>query len=559
MDLRTFEIKASCIASDEVLYEHIRLALERNLPLMEEKEPNDLTAVLVGSGPSVKTQLESIRKDKLEGRTIIAIKDAHDWLLDNGIMPDYAVAVDPQEHRWNCFTKKSPFVHYMIASQCHPAMFEHLDGMNITLWHLYIREGQTYPPDSLLVTGGTTTGLRAITLFYSQGFRNFKLYGYDSCLQDKTLRITGTQHDKAPIEIYIGSNKKRFLTTAEMAAQANEFQMICQVMPDIRVSSYGEGVITAILEERAKFKVNNFASFIHGGGESMASFRYRCRIPSEQLGSYVNNQWAQVVIFAKPSLADIDVAKMVKADGRKVIADFCDDHFNEPHYLEMAQLADVLTCPTKAMAIRIGDMTGKEAVVIPDPYEFPLVAPHCNGTNLLWFGHGVNYPSLQKILPELEAYTLRIVSNIPGTIPWSPEIMPGEFAQADIVIIPETQAYKSPNRAVESIRQGCFVVAEPHPSLNDIPGIWVGNIKEGIEWARQNPQLANERILIAQEWTERISPERVGNVWKMLIQELSSTLVVPSNAGPDGQISTSLKEMSPPICASSHSVMTMPM
>ena len=556
MDLRTFEIKANCIFPDEVLFEHIRLALKRNLPLMQEYAKHEGTAILVGSGPSVETQLESIRKRKKEGYPIIAIKDAHDWLLENGIVPDYAVAVDPQEHRWNCFTRKNERVHYMIASQCHPAMFDHLDGMNVTLWHLYFKDGQTYPPDSLLVTGGTTTGLRAITLFYSQGYRKFELYGYDSCLQGNTLRITGKQHDKPPIEIYIGSSKKRFLTTAEMAAQANEFQMICTVMPGLEVTSHGEGVITTILEERAKFKKNDFASFIHSGGESAASFRYRARIPSEQLGTYVNNLWAKVVIFAKPTESDLDSAKVAKANGRKVIADFCDDHFDKPHYHEMAQLADAITCPTEAMAIRIEDMTGRKAKIIPDPFEYPLLAPHCRGVNLLWFGHGLNYPGLQKILPELESYPLRIVSNIPGTIMWAPEIMPAEFAQADIVIIPETQAYKSPNRAVEAIRQGCFVVAESHPSLYKAP-VWIGNIKEGIEWARQNPQLANAMTLRAQEWAEQFSPERVANAWKTLIQELSSTSAADSSAGMDGLTSILPKGISPPICEASPSMTTM--
>ena len=183
MDLNRLKIKANCVMSDDELYEHIRLSLARGLPLHEEAPIHNRTAVLVGSGPSANGQIESIRKHSWRrnlGDTLVAVKDAHDWLIANEIVPEYAVAVDPQEHRWNCFTRKTPDVKYLIASQCHPAMFDHLAGLRVTLWHLYIREGQTYPPDSLLVTGGTTTGLRAINLFYSLGYRKFKLYGFDS-------------------------------------------------------------------------------------------------------------------------------------------------------------------------------------------------------------------------------------------------------------------------------------------------------------------------------------------------------------------------------------------
>jgi uncharacterized Rossmann fold enzyme len=537
MDLNPLRLKTNCIASDEVLYEHMRSAMQRCLPLHAEAEPHDKTAVLVGSGPSVKDQLESIRKHT---GTIIAVKDAHDWLIENGIVPHYAVAVDPQEHRWNCFRHKHPDVTYMIASQCHPAMFDHLHDQSVILWHLYIRKGQTYPPDSLLVTGGTTTGLRAITLFYSMGFRKFDLYGYDSCLQDGDLRVDGT---KAGKNVQVVCAGKTFTTTPEMASQANEFQELFGVMPDMEVKSYGEGLITAILAEREKYFDNKSVSFIHYGNDSMASYRYRCRIPSEQLQAPTNNVSADVVIFTKPTTGDDHWALMARNEGRKVVVDFCDDHFDGNLYNRMLDYADAVTCPTRAMAARIPEYYAGPVTVIPDPYEYPLVEPHCNGVKLLWFGHAVNYHSLERVLPEIEDYPLRVVSNRPDCIQWSADIMPAEFARADIVIIPATASYKSPNRTIEAIRQGCFVVAEPHPSLNEFPGIWVGNIKEGIEWARQNPKLANERTLEAQRYVERFSPERTGNAWKTLLKELASTSAVEESIG---TITPTLTSVMPP-------------
>lgn len=249
MDYIPLTVKANCILDDEGLFEHIRLALERKLPLVLGGR-----IALVGSGPSVKGELESIRKLREQKVPIVAIKDAHDWLIENDFIPDYALAVDPQEHRWACFRKKHPAVKYLIASQCHPAMFEHLKDMDVQLWHLYIKEGQTYPPDSMLVTGGTTSGLRALTLFYSMGYRKFELFGYDSCLQENELRMDGTTFDKPPIEIFIGERKRRFLTTPEMAAQAGEFQTLFRVLHDVEIKSHGHGVITAILEERAATK-----------------------------------------------------------------------------------------------------------------------------------------------------------------------------------------------------------------------------------------------------------------------------------------------------------------
>ncbi len=536
MDFQNLRVKANCILDEGGIYEHIRLALERNLPLHDEARQHDRIAVLVGSGPSVKGQLESIREEMRLGHTIIAIKDAHDWLIENGVVPHYAVAVDPQEHRWNCFTKKHESVHYYIASQCHPAMFEHLKDRHVILWHLYIKEGQDYPPNSLLVTGGTTTGLRAITLFYSMGFRKFSLYGYDSCLTDGQLRVTGKMGEKS-IEIFVGQAKRKFITTPEMAAQANEFQVLLKQLADISISSHGHGVLTAILEERAKAQGNLEASFLHPGDETSASFRYRCKIPSFEMGLAMHNLDAKVLVFSKPLPSDVNLAKELIANGKKIIVDFCDDHFEEPHYQDMLLLADRVTCPTKAMAERIMEF-GYSATVIPDPYEYPLVKPHCYGANLLWFGHGLNYQSLERVLPELEDYNLRVVSNREGSIQWTPDILYQEFPRADIVIIPATASYKSANRAVEAIRQGCFVVAEYHPSLEGFPGIWIGNIKEGIEWAMRNQQSANERTRTAQTFVEIFSPEQTANAWRSIFKELDSTSDAARSSGPVGSTST---------------------
>ena len=261
-------------------------------------------------------------------------------------------------------------------------------------------------------------------------------------------------------------------------------------------------------------------SFIHRGGENMASYRYRCAIPAKELGASINDLSADVVIFAKPMDGDAESARLIQKLGSKVIVDFCDDHLDWPHYRAMLDLADAVTCPTEKMAERLRwDVT-----VIPDSYEFDEVEPHCNGNNVLWFGNAVNWGSLARVLPELNGYPLRVVSNVQGAIPWSMNTMLYEFDRADIVILPSTKDYKSPNRALEAIRQGCFVVAEPHPSINDFPGIWIGSIKEGIEWANQNQLEARNQTTLAQNYIrEKYSARTLANAWRKVVESVSTS------------------------------------
>jgi uncharacterized Rossmann fold enzyme len=551
MELHPLSIGSKCVMSDTELFRHIGLAMERSLPEIGLHHEHDGVAVLVASGPSVEGQLDSIKKARDAGHPIIALKDAHDWLIERGVIPDYAVAIDPQEHRWNCFKLKHPQVKYFIASQCHPAMFEHLKGHEVYLWHLYVKKGQTIPPGRNLIAGGSTTGMRSITLFYTMGFRKFELYGYDSCLKDGVLRVNGDKSSEAVV-VTVVVDGKLFQCNPAMAAQAQEFEKVFDYMQDAQVVAHGEGLIAAILEARTKVKPLRI-SFIHKGGPGMASYRYRAQIPAGELANAsVNDHTADVLIFAKPMPEEVEEVKKAKSEGKRVIVDFCDPHFHRPHYLEMAKLADAVSCPTEKMAEIVKAETGKTAAVIADPYEFAESLPHCNGTKLLWFGHGSNLQSLGRLIPDLAGkYPLKVVSNVAGTIPWSLETMYREFQDADIVILPATAEYKSANRAIEAVRQGCFVVAEPHPSLESLPGIWIGDIKEGIEWSIHHPEEVRRWISEAQSYiTEKYSPRTLAYAWRTIILGQSSTSVPETSTGKGGSMSTSTrkKQTSDPTC-----------
>lgn len=518
------KITGKCVAEDETLFANMDAAIARGYPQVKEAQSAKTGAILlVASAPSVKGQLELIKKMKAAGSPIVAIKGAHDWLIDNGVMPDYALAIDPQEHRI-AFYKPQPSVHYMIASQCHPAMFDNLDGYQVTLWHPYVKKGQDRPKNCMLIGGGTTSGLRAISLFYVLGYRQFELFGFDSCNDGDLLRVNGEglkEGDKL-IEVNIEPQGETFYCNTAMALQAEHFQTYYDYLPDATFNGHGRGLIQAIIKKReqnmmelggiidVKADLNNRTSFIHWGNKNAASWRYRAKIPSGDWAT-LNDLTADTLIFAKPQASELMDMARAKARGAWVVVDFCDDHFDWLHYQEALRLADAVTCSTTEMARRIKEL-GRDATVIADPYEFPEMPPHYAGTNLLWFGHHVNRDSLQRILPDLEGYPLRVVSNFEGAIPWSKETMLEEFARADIVVIPTTASYKSANRAIEAIRQGCFVVAEPHPALKDFP-IYIGNIKEGIKWTKQ--QNMNELISKAQRFVrEEFSPQILIDKWK---------------------------------------------
>lgn len=285
--------------------------------------------------------------------------------------------------------------------------------------------------------------------------------------------------------------------------------------------------------------MNIKAVWVHRFGPQMATYRYRAEIPAQEVSKLngfkcgVNEGEADIVIFTKPCAADIDLAIKFKAEGAKIVSDLQDDHFSSPEanvqnvYREMAKLSDALVCATDVMQGRIKQETGKDSVAIPDPYEFDEVEPHANGDNFLWFGHQTNFSALAGVTKLMGERKLRVVIGpkpVPNTIPWSLENMKKAFSMSNIVILPtqEGHEYKSPNRLINSIRQGCFAVCMEHPSYWEFRDyVWVGDFYTGLRWTDAFRDELNERVRAAQDYVrDRYSPQAIGRQWAQFLESL---------------------------------------
>ena len=198
-------IDSKCIYTPEQLTEQILINVKRNLVEFQQSIiPNNGDFCMVGSGVSVMDNIHAIKDCQDQGMPIIAIKGAHDWLIENGIIPDICIMLDPQPKISNCIKHRGqwPVSHkgciYMIASQCSPEIFEVLKDQRVVIWHALSNIGEAkLVPGRMLVGGGTTTGLRAFNIGFLMGFRRFRMFGFDSCLKDKKSMIKRMSGEKA--------------------------------------------------------------------------------------------------------------------------------------------------------------------------------------------------------------------------------------------------------------------------------------------------------------------------------------------------------------------------
>lgn len=198
---------------------------------------------------------------------------------------------------------------------------------------------------------------------------------------------------------------------------------------------------------------------------AIAARRYRMELPGKYIGDYVVSNFpvkADIHVMSKPYIKDellLDTY-LTRARTLDFIFDLCDPHFTD-YVKEMISMAISVTVPTKRMAELVKENTGVDAVVISDPYEFPESSiKDISDKKVMWFGHPTNLKFLDVDYP-VEVVTMpgvELKKNYTFT-EWSMENMQKAFDRNNVVIIPSKNDFKSPNRAVEAIRQGLSVVA----------------------------------------------------------------------------------------------------
>jgi len=113
-----------------------RILASRELGLPEFLNRPDLgkhkgSLAIVGGGWSVKETLRELD----EFRDIMVCGTAHDYLLQEGFNPRYAVICDGNAGLTNYVKARCYKTEYFIASSCPPELFEELGDCDVTTWH----------------------------------------------------------------------------------------------------------------------------------------------------------------------------------------------------------------------------------------------------------------------------------------------------------------------------------------------------------------------------------------------------------------------------------------
>lgn len=226
--------------------QHMRYAATLGLDTLTQRPfPRLGRAVIIGGAPSVKDNLEEIRKLAADPRNhLFAINWTHTWLIQNGIVPNGCVFFEIDAEPDTVLKASHPDVTYYICSHCHPKTFDSLKDTKRVLWHSppnsepesVVREELF--KDTVTIGGGVATFSRTMTIALHLGFRHIDLFGCDSSFPDQgRTHVEGyeTAMNNKIDGIWVWAKDvrtgeiKRFRTAGYLALQVEEFKIYCQV------------------------------------------------------------------------------------------------------------------------------------------------------------------------------------------------------------------------------------------------------------------------------------------------------------------------------------------
>ena len=248
-----FPVKSA--VEESIRCAQVELACQRNLPRIEVKPPHERPFVLCAFGPSLASHWQQAVS---LGGDVFTCSGSHDFLLERGFTPKGHCECDPRIHKTKFLSKPSADTTYYIASCCHPSMLDQLQGYGVKLWHLhgvnaYEEIIRKYDKGGFMVAGGSTIGLRTLSIGWVLGYRHFHVFGMDCSFEEGDIRHAGEHYGKPPKQILdVRCGGKWYRTSAALIYAARNFINTLNALHEAHSGKftfdfYGDGLLTQML------------------------------------------------------------------------------------------------------------------------------------------------------------------------------------------------------------------------------------------------------------------------------------------------------------------------
>lgn len=225
-------------------------------------EKQGTPVMILAGGPSMNDYVGEIIEKRKNGMKLVTVNNAYNWALEHSLEPSAQIMVDAREFNKRFISRVVPDCKYMLASQCHPAVFESIPKEQVWMWHSALSEDLVRYIEELKgpnadpwypVIGGSTVMLRALPLLFMLGYSKFDIYGFDSCILNGEHHAYKQEENDGITELQTICGGRVFRTHPWMASQAQEFLDLMQIMAEhIELQVHGDGLIAHVIRVAAE-------------------------------------------------------------------------------------------------------------------------------------------------------------------------------------------------------------------------------------------------------------------------------------------------------------------
>jgi len=257
---KTIEYDGEVNTELEKVKENIRENAKTDWQLVHPHPLQHTEVMMLCGGPSLNDYVDEIKQLRDDGMYLITTNGTYNWALEHGLKPSMQLIIDARE-----FNKRftQPIIDdckYMLASQCHPSIFEGMPLDRTYAWHVGSNTGDVSDLlDELYelwfpCPGGSTVTLRGLCLLRMLGFHKIHMYGFDSCHRDGAHhayeQLENDYEGSRTIPVSVGG--KVFWCDPWMFCQAKEWmEMVGLFGDEIDLNVKGDGLIAHIIKTGA--------------------------------------------------------------------------------------------------------------------------------------------------------------------------------------------------------------------------------------------------------------------------------------------------------------------
>ena len=197
--------------------------------------------------------------ERARGGRVVTVSGAHGFLVTRNVIPFAHIDCDPRGYKTEQMGAPHADVRYWIASCVDPSFIDRLDKYDVSLFHMWSGDESApildeIEPGSWCLAGGSSVGLRAISLLYSLGYRTFDIHGMDCSFEDVTHAGPHLGKRQEVMDVWIDG--RWFETSPQLVAYARQFfDLIKQYQATFRL--HGDGMLQHMAKTSQKETVNH--------------------------------------------------------------------------------------------------------------------------------------------------------------------------------------------------------------------------------------------------------------------------------------------------------------